>query len=118
MTTRVDERCVLPASDALALREAVDGEALERDLRRSAGQQIGEDAAGPGPHGPAERAVAGVEIEVGEAGRADERAAVRGHRAEAGPELHLRTEEHTSELQSIMSNPYGVLCLEKIRQQH
>src|SRR3546814_15910135 len=90
MTARVDERCVVPASDPLALREAVDGDALERDLRRPARQQVGEDAAGAGPHGPAERAVAGVEIEVGEAGRADERAAVRAYRPEAGPELHLR----------------------------
>src|SRR3546814_8959841 len=36
-----------------------------------------------------------------------------GHVAECFGELNLRSEEHTSELQSLMRNSYAVFCLKK-----
>src|SRR3546814_4578213 len=37
----------------------------------------------------------------------------KGHEATARPARALRSEEHTSELQSLMRNSYAVLCLQK-----
>src|SRR3546814_8236140 len=34
------------------------------------------------------------------------------------PRLIIRSEEHTSELQSLMRNSYAVFCLKKKKQQH
>src|SRR3546814_4749117 len=41
------------------------------------------------------------------------KAAVVKSRNHGGPELDVRSEEHTSELQSLMRNSYAVFCLKK-----
>src|SRR3546814_5523464 len=42
-----------------------------------------------------------------------------GELAEAHLDKHVRSEEHTSELQSLMRNSYAVFCLKKkIREHH
>src|SRR3546814_7335837 len=41
----------------------------------------------------------------------------RGHRRRARPR-HARSEEHTSELQSLMRISYAVFCLKKKKKQH
>src|SRR3546814_5323820 len=43
-------------------------------------------------------------------------AALRGGRYDAG--MILRSEEHTSELQSLMRNSYAVFCLKKKQNKH
>src|SRR3546814_9467875 len=40
------------------------------------------------------------------------------HQAEPGEHLHARSEEHTSELQSLMRLSYAVFCLTKKKQRH
>src|SRR5690606_12860612 len=63
------------------------GEIAGLDLGLATGDEIGDDAAGPGGHGPAERAMAGVEEEVRVPARAAEHGrAVRRHRPQAAPE--------------------------------
>src|SRR3546814_685327 len=46
-------------------------------------------------------------------GRADVRIALHLPRAGPPPELGARSEEHTSELQSLMRSSYAVFCLKK-----
>src|SRR3546814_3727100 len=49
-------------------------------------------------------------------GRAQERLGARP--AQAAPLVHLRSEEHTSELQSLMRISYAVFCLQKKKTSH
>ncbi len=60
------------------------------DRRLLAGDQIGEQLAGAARHRPAERAVARVQEQVRHRRAADDRRAVRRHRAQARPERGLR----------------------------
>src|SRR3546814_3944848 len=50
--------------------------------------------------------------------RAFEAAARHLNFTRAGLELHVRSEEHTSELQSLMRNSYAVFCLKKKKQRN
>ena len=53
----------------------------------AAGDQIGNQAARSGSHGPAERAMAGADEQAMHRGRTDDGRAVGRHRPQAGPEL-------------------------------
>src|SRR3546814_6804922 len=59
-----------------------------------------------------EVAVAGV---LGGTDQCGDGACQKGLRAAAAPDGNLRSEEHTSELQSLMSISYAVFCLKKKR---
>ena len=61
-------------------------EVADIDVRHPAGDDVGQNLGRAAGHGPAERAVAGVEIEVGELGAADQRRPVRRHRPQPAPE--------------------------------
>src|SRR3546814_7596678 len=50
---------------------------------------------------------------TGPAGRASRVSEVQAHRLRRPVQGQLRSEEHTSELQSLMRNSYAVFCLQK-----
>src|SRR3546814_3060022 len=61
------------------------------------------------------------EVGLGDLGDLDEGGMTKGVKAEparAEGELGLRSEEHTSELQSLMRISYAVFCLKKKNNQH
>jgi choline-glycine betaine transporter len=66
------------------------GQAVERHLRRAAGDQVGHDSGRAARHRPPHVAVAGIVIEVAVAAAADDRRAIRRHRPQAGPVARLR----------------------------
>src|SRR3546814_2297265 len=80
---------------------------LFRSARRRAAQQVQEVRG--------DRVVIGHDVDA--AAIAGEVPPVKQHRAEAGHEL-VRSEEHTSELQSLMRISYAVFCLKKKKTQH
>src|SRR3546814_4677905 len=83
------------------------GEGAERlGLAR---HRLGQDRRGAGFADHVQVVVAGAA--VGANGEVHARALQRAGRAEAGVEL--RSEEHTSELQSLMRISYAVFCLKK-----
>src|SRR3546814_10714578 len=51
--------------------------------------------------------------ELAESDMANRRWVMALHTDEAHPHVHLRSEEHTSELQSLMRISYAVFCLKK-----
>src|SRR3546814_10516455 len=77
--------------------------------------------------GGVEQVDAGIDTAVGLAARAIDvsdtkarrRSVAEGHRAKAQHrKLEPRSEEHTSELQSLMRISYAVFCLKKKKKQH
>src|SRR3546814_6579024 len=93
------------------------GHASERALLR-VDQLTGRPVVAAGPAQPARTAAAelagstGTAVVIGpaHAERGDRAAGARGQRAADGPH---RSEEHTSELQSLMRTSYAVFCLKK-----
>src|SRR3546814_3397467 len=78
----------------------------------------------PGRHRPQHRRCAAGDVEPQGTSGTAERRHIQRHRVRLlpqGPQVLLRSEEHTSELQSLMRNSYAVFCLNKknykIRQQ-
>ena len=67
-------RAVVPGVRRSA--EAGDAEVVGRDLGGAAENEVGQQPAGAAGHRPAQRALPGVEPEVGEAGAADHRHAI------------------------------------------
>src|SRR3546814_1156341 len=63
----------------------------------------------PAPHRV--RAVADDDVDTGRIERARRIDNMAGHRSAAKPLQHFRSEEHTSELQSLMRKSYAVVCL-------
>src|SRR3546814_4194292 len=82
-------------------------------LFRSAGglavlvEQAADGAAGSVVHAGNAAGTDGDELLLGEAGA--------GHRRQQGGAEHARSEEHTSELQSLMRISYAVFCLKKTK---
>src|SRR5690606_16179955 len=74
----------------LAVAVTEDIQAVGADLRTLAGHQVGEEASTAAGHGPAKGTVSGVEEQVAIGRGTNNRRAVRGRRAQAGPELGLR----------------------------
>ena len=72
---------------ALPLRVTEHRQIVGADLRAPADHQVGEQAPRATGHGPAERAVTGVQEQVLARRGADDRRAVRRRRTQAGPEL-------------------------------
>src|SRR3546814_3728986 len=87
-----------------SVRRVRDGGELAREHRRG-----GEDAArrqGPGPRLERFRAEVARQVPAGDGEGAQRRAAAFGTE-------QVRSEEHTSELQSLMRISYAVFCLQK-----
>src|SRR3546814_8565534 len=81
-------------------------------LFRSDRVQLGPVAARRHRHLDQERDLA-HHHDAGQGGAAD---MVTGNQDAADVEVDLRSEEHTSELQSLMRNSYAVFCLKKKKQ--
>src|SRR5689334_3728898 len=64
-------------------------EAFGADLRLFLRHQVSQQTAGATGHGPAKRAVTGVQEQVLERGGANDRRAIRSGRTQAGPEIGL-----------------------------
>src|SRR3546814_4956193 len=79
------------------------------DLRRFARQAGGQGDADPGIFEPGEPRPLGKRPAIG----ANIRAAEKGQREPRFPFGAARSEEHTSELQSLMRISYAVFCLKK-----
>src|SRR3546814_4294483 len=62
---------------------------------------------------PAAAVQSGVFLHVIPIYRGNRRGAARGPRIRSGAGAEYRSEEHTSELQSLMRIPYAVFCLKK-----
>src|SRR3546814_3447346 len=63
--------------------------------------------------GPAMRRAGRREVEVGEVEARRHRQVLCRHRVRQVRQHRLRSEEHTSELQSLMRSSYAVFCLKK-----
>ncbi len=83
--------CAVQVLRARGERDGVAGnrQIVVRDRRRAAGDQIADKLPGAAGHGPAKRAVAGVEPQIFIRCAADHRRAVRRHRPQARPESRL-----------------------------
>lgn len=66
--------------------DTIKGEATDIDLGLSLQDNISQNTRRPAGHGPAQRAVACIDVQVGKARRTDQRRSVRRHRPEAAPE--------------------------------
>src|SRR3546814_8627545 len=62
---------------------------------------------------PIESVVIVTKIDEATAGSARRRSSVSGTTTPASPAIRMRSEEHTSELQSLMRISYAVFCLTK-----
>src|SRR3546814_1291357 len=97
-----------------AVAEAVGGDLVEQ-LR-----QLLPEAREPGLGRERARAIAlavgGIGVDQVDVGAEVELAAAELAQAEHDQPLHVRSEEHTSELQSLMRISYAVFCLKKKKQ--
>src|SRR3546814_3354087 len=103
---RVGLRGVWPQQQAQVVADVARLDQLQlQPLRHLLDAQAGEQRAGVA----AQQHRRHVEQQFVDQSGADECAGQRG----AGLDLRLRSEEHTSELQSLMRNSYDVFCLKK-----